>query len=148
MFCCRLYYFFICTELLGSALEAVGLCFFSLSPPEEVEVRARFFELLSEPSWAALAELCPAAECFRLTFEAFSFCFLFDCVICWYFIEMLWRAQESLGRLALLFLSSVLPLSCLSCPFGAALLSLSRYELATMFCFFGYDCSCWEGGNT
>lgn len=55
---------------------------------------------------------------------------------------MLWRAQESLGRLALLFLSSVLPLSYFSCAFVLGLLSLSRCELATIFYFFGYYCSC------
>ena len=102
MFYCKLYYFFICSELGGSALDALGLCFFSLRPPAEDEVRARFFWLLSELSWPMLAELCPVEECFRLALEAFSGYFLFDCVICWYFIEMLWRALASLGRLALL----------------------------------------------
>lgn len=125
MFYCKLCCFFIWREFDGSVL-GLGLCFFSLRPPAEVEVRARFFWLLSELSWGALAELCPLEECFRPTLEVLSCCFLFDWVIYWYFIEMLWRALESLGRLALLFLSSALPLSCFSWAFVLALLSLSR----------------------
>ena len=81
MFYCKLYYFFICSELGGSALDALGLCFFSLRPPAEDEVRARFFWLLSERS-LALVELWPVEECFLAALEAFSYCFLFDCVIC------------------------------------------------------------------
>jgi hypothetical protein len=90
--------------------------------------------------------LWPVVECFRLALDAFSSCFLFDCVICWYFIDMLWRATESLGRLALLFLSRVFPLlSYFSGPLELALLSLSRCELM-MFCFLAANC--WGAGYT
>lgn len=138
-FPCKFWYCFLIWRLwlpvASAEHDPVGLCFFSFWPPEDEEVRARFFELRSEPSCPACAELCPTAECFRPPFEAVSYDFLFDYAICWYFMEMPWRAHESLGRLALLFLSKVLPLSCLSCALVLALGSLSRCELATMFYF-------------
>jgi hypothetical protein len=62
----------------SAELDPVGLCFFSFWPPEEEEVSARFFELLSEPSCPTCAELCPTAECFRPPFEEVSCDFLFD----------------------------------------------------------------------